>query len=105
VNRLLGIETQLRFSHEFDLPRDRNERLVELCRTHGAQTYISGPAAGAYLDCDLFARSGIEVEWFDYSGYPEYPQFHPPFVHRVSVVDLLFHTGPQAAQYLQPGAV
>ena len=31
----------------------------------------------------------------DYSGYPEYQQLHPPFSHRVTILDLLFHTGPR----------
>jgi hypothetical protein len=38
----------------------------------------------------------------DYTGYPEYPQSHPPFAHGVSIVDLLMHTGPQARDYLLP---
>jgi hypothetical protein len=36
----------------------------------------------------------------DYSGYPEYPQLHPPFTHNVTVLDLLFSVGPAAPQYL-----
>ncbi len=35
-----------------------------------------------------------------YSGYPEYPQFYPPFEHHVTILDLLFHTGPDAPYYI-----
>jgi hypothetical protein len=32
----------------------------------------------------------------DYTGYPEYPQLYPPFMHRVSVIDVLLNAGPAA---------
>jgi hypothetical protein len=37
----------------------------------------------------------------DYSGYPEYPQLYPPFVHEVSIIDLIFNTGPNASKYMK----
>ena len=62
--------------------------------------YISGPAARSYLDPARFKQEGIELIWKDYTGYPEYRQPHPPFLHPVSIVDLLFCTGPEAAHYI-----
>ena len=41
------------------------------------------------------------VEYFDYTGYPEYEQLFPPFDHYVSVIDLIFNTGPRATQYMR----
>ena len=37
----------------------------------------------------------------DYSGYPEYPQLHPPFEHEVTVLDLLFNTGADAPRFMK----
>jgi len=37
----------------------------------------------------------------DYSGYPEHPQLHPPFVHQVSIVDLLLNAGTNARRYMK----
>ena len=34
----------------------------------------------------------------DYSGYPEYPQLHPPFEHEVTVLDLLVQHGSRRAE-------
>ncbi len=96
----LGITTRLSWSMDYRLAEGRNERLVELCRQAEADVYLSGPSARAYLDEALFRRHGIELRYFDYSGYPEYPQLHPPFEHRVSVVDLLFNTGPDAPRHM-----
>lgn len=74
-------------------------RLVEICRRLGATHYLSGPAAAGYLDGDRFAEAGIGVEWFNYLGYPEYPQLHGEFRHDVSILDLLLMTGPQARRH------
>jgi hypothetical protein len=43
----------------------------------------------------------VTVHYVDYSGYREYPQPYPPFEHAVSVLDLLFSTGPRAGDYLK----
>jgi hypothetical protein len=98
---LLQITTRLRRSSELDLTGDRSERLVHMCRQLGASTYVSGPAAGAYLDASLFQAAGIEVAWADYSDYPEYRQLHPPFDHHVSIVDLLMNEGCNARTFLK----
>jgi hypothetical protein len=74
--------------------------VLDLLKAANATTYISGPAAKNYLESEPLRAEGINLVWKDYSGYPEYPQFHPPFVHAVSIVDLLFHAGPAAAKYI-----
>jgi hypothetical protein len=98
---LLQITTRLRRSSELDLTGDRSERLASMCRQLGASTYVSGPAATAYLDAAPFQAAGIEVAWADYSGYPEYRQLHPPFDHHVSIVDLLMNEGRDARKFLK----
>jgi WbqC-like protein family. len=74
-------------------------RLVEICKRIGATSYLSGPAARAYLDEAAFAAESIHTEWFDYDQYREYPQLHGPFDHAVSVLDLLLMVGPDARDY------
>ncbi len=97
----MGITTRIAWSMDYDLAEGKTERLVALCRTVGAQRYISGPAAKDYIVPELFNEAGIELEYMDYSGYPEYPQLYGPFEHKVSVLDLLFMTGPDAPKYLE----
>jgi WbqC-like protein family len=101
ISGYLGVQTKFRDASEFLLQEGRSERLLGICQSVGATTYVSGPAARAYLDIELFSRHGIEVEWFDYSGYPEYPQLWGDFVHEVSIVDLLMNCGPEASQYFR----
>ena len=62
---------------------------------------MSGPAAKDYIRENLFAEEGIALEWMDYSGYPEYAQTLQQFEHGVSVLDLIFHKGPEAKNYMK----
>ena len=99
--QLLGITTPIHWSTDYEAPAGKNERLIELCLKAGATDYLSGPNARGYLDETMFAAAGIQVQFADYSGYPEYSQPWPPFEHHVSVLDLLFSTGPDATRYMK----
>jgi hypothetical protein len=98
---LLGITTPIRWSTDYGAPAGKNERLIELGLKAGATDYLSGPNARGYLDEAMFAAAGIRVQFADYSGYREYSQPWPPFEHHVSVLDLLFSTGPDATRYMK----
>ena len=98
---LVGIETRLSWSSDYELQDGRSERLLQICRAAGATVYLSGPAAKGYLDERLFAAAGIRVEWMDYTGYPVYPQLFGPFEHGVTILDLLFNAGPEALKYMK----
>ena len=100
---MLEIRTRITWSMDYAVAEGRTERLVSICQQAGATTYISGPSARGYIDNACFEAAGIELHYFDYDGYPEYPQVHGPFEHAVSVIDLLCHTGPNARQYLLRG--
>lgn len=97
----LGIETLIRNSWDYSATVGKSERLADLCAQAEGTVYVSGPAAKAYLEEDVFAARGISVEWFDYDGYPEYPQLWGGFQHRVSIVDLLFNCGADAPRFMK----
>jgi hypothetical protein len=97
----LDIRTRITSSSEYLAPSERTERLVSICQQAKASEYVSGPAAKDYLDEERFKEAGIAVRWFDYTGYPEYPQLYGPFEHRVTVLDLILNTGPDARRYLE----
>jgi len=96
----LQLGAEFRDSREFDLTERKAERVLQLLGRTGATHYLSGPAAKAYLDEASFARAGTALEWMTYGPYLEYPQLYPPFEHEVTVLDLLFHTGPDARRYI-----
>ena len=97
----LGLKTEFRDSRSFHLGEVRKqERVLAIVREAGADVYVSGPAAKAYLEPRRFEEAGVTLVWKDYGGYPEYEQLHPPFRHDVTILDLLFHTGPDAPHYI-----
>ncbi len=98
---ILEIKTKITWSMDYHILDEKNERLIDLCKKTGSTFYLSGPAAKDYMDLALFEKSGIQVKFADYSGYPEYTQLFPPFEHAVSVLDLIFNEGPNALQYMK----
>lgn len=100
ISTMLEIKTKISLSTSFNLINGKTERLVDLCKQSGADEYISGPSAISYIDQSSFENAGIRIRFMDYSNYPEYQQLYPPFVHEVSIIDVLFNTGPDAKYFL-----
>jgi hypothetical protein len=98
---LLGITTKISWSMDYGVIDGKTERLVDLCRKASGTEYISGPAAKDYIVEELFHEAGITLSYMDYSGYPEYPQLFQPFDHYVSIIDLIFNTGPAAREHMK----
>jgi len=98
---LLEIKTKFIWSSEFELKGDKSEKLLNICLDIGATTYFSGPNAKDYLDIELFNQKGINIEWLNYNGYKEYDQLYPPFVHSVSIIDLIFNCGPYSKLFFK----
>jgi hypothetical protein len=100
ICQYLGIKTLISNSWDYSLSPGKTERLLSLCIQAGASEYISGPSAKTYIDEKLFKEGGIELKWFDYSGYPEYPQQWGKFEHGVSILDVLFNCGKKSHSYI-----
>lgn len=92
---LLGIEIQILRSSDFVLRGNKTEKLVNICNELDATTYFTGPAAKNYMDESLFYDSGIDIQYYDFSGYPEYAQRWDGFTHAVSILDMFFNLGPE----------
>jgi hypothetical protein len=97
----LGIKTVITNSWDYTLHDGKTERLADLCRQAGGTEYISGPAAKDYIDEKIFNDLAIKLTWFDYAGYPEYPQAWGEFTHGVTILDLLFNCGTEAPKYMR----
>lgn len=95
----LGIATPRKFSSEYNAATLSTERIIELCKKTGADTYLSGAGGRAYMDETLFDKSGIKVMYQDFK-HPEYPQLYGSFEPYMSIVDMLFNAGPQCRELL-----
>jgi hypothetical protein len=97
---LLGITAQFEQSADYGLTSSKGDRILELLGRAGAGLYVSGPSARSYLSDEQCTAAGVKVVWKDYSGYPEYRQLHGAFQHDVTILDLLFQTGPAATDHI-----
>lgn len=97
----LGIKTKITNSWDYKLCDGKSERLADLCQQAKGTEYLSGPAAKDYIEESIFTQRGLKLTWFDYSGYPEYPQLYGDFDHGVTILDLLFNCGPNSSKYMR----
>ena len=100
AHELLGLRTQFADSRTYAGQGQKFDKLFDVIQKSGATHYLSGPSARDYIVPERFAQAGIGLAWKDYAGYPEYPQRYPPFEHAVTILDLLFNTGPDAPWYI-----
>lgn len=96
----LGVRTEFLDARPMGTHGRKTPRLLQILKKCEAKVYITGPTTRCYLDVELLAREGIRTIFKDFDGFPEYPQAHPPFDHKVSVVDLLFNVGPAAPDFI-----
>lgn len=97
----LNIRTTISNSWDYKLRDGKSERLADLCVQAGGTEYLSGPSAREYLDEQIFSDAGVRVLWFNYQGYPPYPQQWGEFQHEVTILDLLFNCGPAARDFMK----
>ncbi len=79
---------------------DPTGRLTGLCASLGGDAYLSGREGRRYLRRDAFALARLAL-YFQRVEAPAYPQLHGEFVSHLSVLDLLFNTGPDATRIIR----
>ena len=87
-----GIERATRYSSELGLESTGTDRLIDICRALGAETYVSGAGGANYQDEQAFKEAGIELAYSDFT-VKEYPQIWGGFVGKLSVLDYVFNCG------------
>ncbi len=96
-----GIDIPIVLESELPVYSTGSRRLIDICESIGADTYISGRGGFEYLDVDLFKDNGVAVEFQEYSASP-YPQrFATEFVPDMSVLDLIANVGPDSAELVR----
>ena len=73
--------------------------LVDICRTVGADAYLTGDGAGGYLEPERFPPAGLHLLEQQFV-HPRYPQAAPDFIPGLSVVDALVGVGQNGTRAL-----
>ncbi len=105
VMDLLGIKTSILKSSELNVSGTSTQRLVNLCKAVGADTYVSGIGGKDYMDEKLFAKNKIKLEYQNYAAKP-YPQrLSDSFVPDLSIIDMLVNVGPESIKIISESDV
>lgn len=82
-------------SSDLDLREEPTERLIDICRALGADTYLAGQGGMEYMDLERFKKNGLKVIIQEFK-HPVYPQMFEEFQSHLSIVDLLCNCGPES---------
>ena len=82
---------------DFNLSDDPTDRLIDICKALGGDTYLSGQDGITYMNLERFKKRGVKVIVQNFK-HPVYPQLFGDFQSHLSIVDLLFHCGPQSIE-------
>lgn len=105
IAQILDIKAKMVRSSEFPYGgKEKNEKLVSMCKFIGADTYLSGSGGKAYVNESKFSESNIKVHWHNYE-HPIYKQHFNGFQPNMSIIDLLFNIGPQSKEIILKGGI
>ena len=95
----LGIDTRVTISSALDYERatDKTMRLINICKTQNAATYINSAGGKALYDPVSFSNEGILLQFIEGRITP-YRQFNSDFVPSLSIIDVLMFNSVPAVQ-------
>jgi hypothetical protein len=97
----LSIKIPIVYLSTLDVEGSKSELLVNICKTIGADTYLSGPGGRQYMNLLSFETGGIKVHWQEFN-FPTYEQLFPElgFIPYLSILDTLFCCGPNTRRFI-----
>lgn len=101
IKTLLNIPTAIVLESDFQQDFGRkNERNVNIVSHLGGDAYLSGTGARVYNDESQFHERQIQLIYQDFK-HPIYPQRWGNFQPNLSIIDMLFHCGPETIDIIR----
>ncbi len=94
----LGLRIEMIRESELGIESKSTQRLVDVCRAVGANTYVAGSGSRNYMDESLFERNGLTVQYQTYTPTLYSQHLSKTFVPNLSIIDLLANLGPDTMQ-------
>lgn len=102
--KALGIENKIYFESKLEIHAEKTQRIIDIGKKIGANTYLSGAGGRDYLDEQRIAEEQIKLLYQDYK-HPAYNQVfakkQEDFIPYLSVADLLMNEGDGALGILR----
>ena len=103
----LGIITEFVISSELHVAGKREEKLLNICKSIGADYYLANNATGDYVTAEFFSKQNVMFELQNYK-HPNYSQSFKgkslEFVPSLSIIDLLFNCGTDSLEIIRNGS-
>ena len=100
VMKWLDIKMEIIRESELKITSASTQRLVDVCKKIGADTYVSGSGGRQYMDESIFEKNNLKLIYQDYK-HTKYPQkWTDEFIPDLSIVDLLANLGPDSMKVI-----
>ncbi len=97
----LDIKIEVIKESELNINGNSTDRLVNISKKIGAETYVSGIGGKEYMNEKMFETNNIKIEYQNFKC-PTYKQvFNSEFIPNLSIIDLLFNIGPKSLSKLK----
>jgi hypothetical protein len=90
----LEIETKIFYDTDYDFKKKKTERLIEMCQTINADTYLSNLGSQDYVDLNFFKKKKINHFFMDFKT-ETYKQKKNSFIPNLTIFDMLFFCGKE----------
>ena len=97
----LEIKVKIVIESELGVSGQSTERLVNVCKKLGADTYISGIGGKRYLDEKLFEKNKIILKYQNYNPIRYLQHSSKSFIPDLSIIDLLANMGSKSGKLLK----
>ena len=97
----LEIKVKIVIESELGVSGQSTERLVNVCKKLGADTYISGIGGKRYLDEKLFEKNKIILKYQNYNPIRYLQHMSKSFIPNLSIIDLLANVGSESGKLLK----
>ena len=87
-------------SSELTPREDPTDRLIDICKELGADTYLAGQGGADYMDAIRFEKNGLKLIMQEFK-HPVYSQLFGDFQSHMSIVDLLFNCGTESMDMIR----
>jgi hypothetical protein len=89
----LGLKMEIVKESGLGIKTESTQRLLDVTKAVGADTYVAGSGSKNYMDEKLFERNNIKVEYQNYAPV-KYPQhLAATFIPNLSIIDMLSNLG------------
>jgi WbqC-like protein family len=101
----LGLRIEIVRESELNISSNSTQRLVDVCKSVGADTYVAGRGSKSYMNELLFIRNNVNIEYQHYNSVQYQQNLAMTFIPDLSIVDMLANVGPDGRKLLTENTI